>query len=406
MMLEEPFGCLDVSNCRVDIPAFCEQSADEEVAVLSGGARHKRRPRLHGLTHARSLGCAAMNVLFVANQEPDFLQDVVFHGLVSVLGADHVIDWPPVERYRIHPPPEAVLPMLYFAFPPRPAISDADAFAWADAIVLGSSRPEAMGAVRRALAIAAGRPVAFLDGEDDPYVRAILRNVDVYFKRETLLHDPARVAAMPLRRLRDLTRVESRSLDPLARRRSVATHRSRSIVPLPFGIVDTGFAPVGARDVDLAFLASPTSPERERVTNELERLKAEGLRVVMSTTRLPWAEYMQVLATSRVAISLRGLGYDTYRYWEIPYAGALLLAETPQIVIPRNFEHAREAWFAPVDSLAGSMRKLLGGDTDAIAAAGRARLMSEHSSVRRAETVLERLDAVKAKRGSPLRSPR
>ncbi|HWB22123.1 MAG TPA: glycosyltransferase [Gaiellaceae bacterium] len=140
------------------------------------------------------------------------------------------------------------------------------------------------------------------------------------------------------------------------------------------------------------------------MTSALEQLKAEGLHVALSTTRLGWSEYLDVLAASRVAISVRGLGYDTYRYWEIPYSGAVLLAETPRIVIPGNFEHGREAWFAPVGGLADSARTLVESDTQAIATAGRTKLLREHSSIRRAETVLERLDSVKARRRSSVRS--
>ena len=42
---------------------------------------------------------------------------------------------------------------------------------------------------------------------------------------------------------------------------------------------------------------------------------------------LPWADYMRLLSRSKIGVSVRGLGYDTYRYWEIPYAGALLLEQ-------------------------------------------------------------------------------
>lgn len=340
-----------------------------------------------------------MNILFVGNDEPDFLQDVVFHGLVSVLGVEAVVDWPPVARYREQPPPDAPLPMLYFGLPPRPALTDADALAGADAIVIGSLRPGSLDAARRALAAAAGRPVAFLDGEDDPYVRGIARHVDVYFKRETLLSDPLRVASMPLRRLRDRLRAGAPTQDPLIRRRTVATRRSRRIVPLPFGIVDMGFTPSEPVDTDVTFLASPTSSRRPQLVRELERMRAEGLRVRLPEgERMPWHNYLRALSRSRIAISLSGLGFDTYRYWEIPYAGALLLAETPRIVIPQNFEHGREAFFAPADELAATARTLLDTETAPVAAAGRAKLLRQHTSTNRAETVLERLEAAKSRR--------
>ena len=59
---------------------------------------------------------------------------------------------------------------------------------------------------------------------------------------------------------------------------------------------------------------------------------------------------MQLLARSRIAVSVRGLGYDTYRYWEIPYAGAL---PCPSLRNghSRQLRHGHEAVFAPVDRL-------------------------------------------------------
>ena len=109
---------------------------------------------------------------------------------------------------------------------------------------------------------------------------------------------------------------------------------------------------------------------------------------------LPWADYMRLLSRSRIGVSVRGLGYDTYRYWEIPYAGTLLLAETPQTVIPDNFVDGREAVFAPVERLAERARELLDGDTREIADAGRRKLLASHTSVQRAGTVLKRIEAL------------
>jgi hypothetical protein len=97
------------------------------------------------------------------------------------------------------------------------------------------------------------------------------------------------------------------------------------------------------------------------------------------------------MGSSRIGVSVQGLGYDTYRYWEIPYAGTLLLAETPQIVIPGNFVADHEAVFAPLKHLVSRARELLEADTKEIAGRGRERVMREHTSVQRAQTVLDRL---------------
>jgi hypothetical protein len=126
---------------------------------------------------------------------------------------------------------------------------------------------------------------------------------------------------------------------------------------------------------------------------QLERLAAEGVRVRMLAEgeQLDWHAYMSVLAASRIGLAVRGLGYDTFRYWELPAAGALLLAETPRTLIPGNFAPAREAVFARVRRLVARIPKLLDGDTESIARAGHARLLAAHTSVHRARTVLDAL---------------
>jgi hypothetical protein len=333
-----------------------------------------------------------VRVLFIANEQPDFLQDLVFHGLVSLLGESNVIDCPPVTRYRLPPPAGATFPMLWFGLPPREPVPTLDALAGADAVVIASLRGRALDEARTVLGRRPGIPVAFVDGEDDPYVRAIVGRVDVYLKRETLAGGAVRRLLVPVRRLRD-RRKDSRR-DPLERQVELATVRSRRIVPLPFGIVDCGFVPAGETRFDVTFLGSLTSPERRELRSGLERLRAEGFRVcaqIEEERPLGWREYMAALAASRIGVSVRGLGFDTYRYWEIPYAGALLLAASPGTVVPENFEDGSEAVFAPAERLVDRARELLAGDTGAIARRGREKLLRAHTSVNRAQVVLDGL---------------
>src|SRR5262249_42067209 len=151
---------------------------------------------------------------------------------------------------------------------------------------------------------------------------------------------------------------------------------------------------------DVTFLGAATDPLRGRVVEELRALKREGYDILIPDdplsendryrleTRLTWSSYMQALSASRIAVSVRGDGFDTYRYWEIPYAGAMLLSETPQTVIPDNFVNGVEAVFAEPGRLCDEARRLLESQaTEPIAAAGRAKLMSAHLSRHRAEVV-------------------
>lgn len=323
-----------------------------------------------------------MRVLFLPDTGiPDFLQDGVFHGLHALLG-DDVVEWPPLPRYRgAEPPAGERAPFLYFDLPPHPGGTLEELVEWADAIVMPSLRDGALPHVREALG---KRPTAFVDGEDHPYVRGIRSHVDLYFKREALVSAPWLRTRMPARRLYHRLSRNAYGHDPL--RRHVAVAGAGNTIPLPFGIVDVGYEPPGDDLHDVAFLVRGTSPVRARVLTALDAL---GLRVATGGD-LSWREYMDTIARSRVAISVRGLGYDTMRYWEIPYAGTALLAETPRIVIPDNFRDGEEALFAPVHELAARVEAAL-ARSDELAARGREALLARHTSVHRAQAILARL---------------
>ena len=330
-----------------------------------------------------------MRVVYLANPVCDYLQDIVYHGLVSTLGSENVLEYPPVDRYHRPPPAGTRHPQLWFDFPEpaRPPLREA--VLAADAVIIGSLRDGVRDLAADVLRIA-GRPlVAYLDGEDDSDLLAIVGHVDLYFKRELLLRGPANRLREFDRRRHD-ERVRDVPSDSLSAPAGVAWAGDPRVLPLPLGWVGP-LPPSRPKEFDVAFLHAPTSPARAMVRLQLERLAAEGVRVrlLAEGERLDWQSYMAVLAASRIGLAVRGLGYDTFRYWELPAAGALLLAETPRTVIPGNFAAGREAVFTRLRRLVARIPKLLAGDTESIARAGHARLLAAHTSIHRARTVLD-----------------
>jgi len=65
--------------------------------------------------------------------------------------------------------------------------------------------------------------------------------------------------------------------------------------------------------------------------------------------KLSYEDYFELLAQSKMALSIRGAGFDTVRYWEIVASKRLLVSETPYIHIPHNFEHGKHALFCRPD---------------------------------------------------------
>jgi hypothetical protein len=334
-----------------------------------------------------------VRIAFLANPVHDYLQDVVYHGLVGLLGSDRVVDFPPLERYHAPPPADAAYPHLWFDFPqPERERTLRAEIREADAIVIGSLRSGVRTFVDEVLALRSRPPIAFLDGEDDIFVLGVHRHVERYFKREIVLPGAASRPGEVLRRAHRLLRRGRENRDTLADPVRVARSGDRRLIPLPFAWA----GPLPERrpiEHDVAFLARPTSYVRVVIRNALERLAAEGVRVrlLAEGESLSWREYIDILRRSRIGVSVRGGGFDTYRYWEVPAAGALLLSERPQIVIPDNFVDGVEAVFDRPRHLASRIPDLLAGGTEGIAARGLARLQASHLSIHRARTVLDAL---------------
>jgi len=104
--------------------------------------------------------------------------------------------------------------------------------------------------------------------------------------------------------------------------------------------------------------------------------------------------YNRLLRGSLVAVSVRGFGWDTYRYWEIPYFGACLLSERLPITIPKNFVDGEEAvFFTGPDEFQEKLAKLLLDPQEGIriAANGKKAAMERHLSIHRARSVLTEL---------------
>ena len=106
--------------------------------------------------------------------------------------------------------------MLSFDFPRVAATDLREHVASADAIVIASLRDSVVEEVRRVLDLRGATPTAFVDGEDDPYVRAIAARVDLYFKRETLRRSIRLRARMPARRFYHRRRYAERWETPSA----------------------------------------------------------------------------------------------------------------------------------------------------------------------------------------------
>jgi len=334
-----------------------------------------------------------MKVLYCTDPQPDYLADQIYDGLRAVLGRDSVIDFPRKGLY--HPP------MSELAGPTSGAEVNVDGLASLiregriDLVVVSSTRAGAIKAWQELAGLVTLPPVVLLDGEDDRHIRDELSRslrAGLYFKRELPLNagSDARVYPLPF----SVTAAELEPLPESARDVDVsfvgrASHRNR---------VRAVRLLTEARDLRFegGIYAEPTD-RSSKLTDSWFGILAAKLRGDPpgqgSSVKLGREAYRALLARSKTALSVRGGGFDTIRYWEIAASKTPLLSEAPDIVIPHNFEQGVHAIFCRPDhkDLVEWVRRLREDEAERnrLANAAYAHVLAHHTSARRASYMLD-----------------
>ena len=311
-------------------------------------------------------------ILIITHDYSDYGMDTLYDGLCSVLGADHVVEFPwkpTLHGQRIET--AANYPCV-FDYPGEPRTVDTIVQELAtgqyDIIVFGDVVQHAYrDEVRRMLQAAPNVPVVVYDTWDNPHnlrhtALEYLGRPDVaaYFKREML----------------------------------AGCDYGENAFPLPFGYPDR-LVPATlpeTRTTDLFWAGKRIFGTRTLYLGYLERLLGRRF-----DTQYTQDEYGRVLDSARIGLSVFGFGFDTVRYWELAAHGCLLLAERPPIRIPFDFEEGVNAVF--FDDLAEMESKLTyylnhADETARLAAAGREHFLQYHTASARAEQFLGRLETL------------
>lgn len=335
-----------------------------------------------------------MKILYLDHPEADFLSAIVYTGLCELLGADNVVDYPRKKSYHgeCHR-----YPSIYTRDPGSMPWQHWDGngdgvtspFAWMQTheskewsrqevidrisefslAILASPRKyngEALAELVRVVGRGRLPPLVMMDGEDyqDILPEAIEQfRPKVFFKRELL---------------------------PKAKHSAEARFRIR-VEPCPFASpVVLPPEPV-AKDIDVLFLGGGTWPGRSEACDALRR--AFGDRFVGGVgSHRSHSEYLSTISRARVAVSVRGHGYDTLRYYEIPaMPGTLMIADRQPILRPYPFEHESSALlFDNASQLVVLAQRALDDEPwrAKLAAAGNAWLNEHHTARARARQLL------------------
>lgn len=284
-----------------------------------------------------------MKIGFISRGSPDYLTDIVLDGLIRSQGRENVsVDC------NFRSKPGAWGPYQHLCC----GIDGPEPFDIHDAEVLIAS-------VRSLDAMACWKQktgkskIAIIDGEDVGEVdKAACGFAKVYFKREYFhfVNYPANVR------------------------------------PLPFGAIPETIPESTITKHHVFYSGHDNHPFRKEI------------KAVLASMGYPHSVnqdkkgYNKAISESMIGISIRGMGWDTYRYWEVPYFGATLLTQKSPQVINGNFVDGHEAVFyeTAFDFRRKLMEMLSAVDrTEKIGVAGHKAVMERHLSIHRAKTVLE-----------------
>ncbi|ALA59909.1 glycosyltransferase [Nitrospira moscoviensis] len=356
-----------------------------------------------------------MFILFLGDQHFDYVSDPLYVGLSRLRGNDCVVDYP---YKRLYHDPEASnwymiqRPGIRYG---REEVQDLLAHKKVDLVCIASFRPDCLEEVTRLYGRVPFPPVVFIDGADDANIRhdVVSRyRPALYFKRDYIWG--------------------MRNWWPDVSRRFWHFRGDRQLfdrtIPLPVSIIPEILPSVSAcKDIDVSYTGRVSHPRRLDVTGKLSSLagvRFEGgvyaeptdrrSKLIRQGAKRLWVkltddgpvdrsvvekkkapqQYYQEIARSKIAVHIRGGGLTpSPRYYEIPLLGTLLLSDTPESVVPDNFENGRHAVFFRNDlkDLEPLVRHYLSADNEReeISRAGREHALKHHTCERRAEYFLD-----------------
>jgi hypothetical protein len=157
------------------------------------------------------------------------------------------------------------------------------------------------------------------------------------------------------------------------------------------------------KDIDIFISMSNTSPFRKMYIDEIIKISKQNnykTKIFFGDKELLFYDtYEELLSRSKVSLSVEGVGYDTFRYWEIPaHRTAMLSTDISKFIrIPNNFIDRKEAYFFKNKTeLKVALEDLLDNKKwEDIAEKGFKKYNNHHTPLKRIEKVLNIVENVK-----------
>lgn len=179
-------------------------------------------------------------------------------------------------------------------------------------------------------------------------------------------------------------------------------------IPLPMALPEEIFNWISSYDAlpkkySIGFLGSTHDGRRRALIENLARWYPDGLysASVVPSPSNPFPEgryarddYYRELQQCRFVLSLEGAGFDTFRFWENAACNAVHVAQRMPLFIPNDFENNRSiVRFATTDHLRAAIDRILAekDDFQELVINGRLNLTNFHFTTSRARYLLDRI---------------
>lgn len=330
-------------------------------------------------------------VIILVHPEADFQESFLVMGLVELLGEENVILYPPKYSYygQVHrypgitdPTKEGVTGPFEF-FKPLKKSPEIDGFELfkqlktCDLIVM-TTRATSIKTYRELLELREQSPdiklppMIMVDSEDHQFLRTDLIQQfgpKVYFKRE-LVEEHERVYG-------------DTKIFPLPMSsyvwRSIFADEAQSWINQP-------------KEYNLTCVVGNTHPYRHEVITALKNANfPKSFIGIDGDVRTNTKEFLQRIALSKIAVSIRGHGQDTVRRWEIPSFKTLLLTDVLSIQDPYPYCHYTHCIYyrTPEECVTKAKHFLLSDNYRDIARNGFLHTSRYHSTKARAAFMLD-----------------
>lgn len=323
-----------------------------------------------------------MKVLFIGSKSYDYMQDIVYSGLIKNLGFKNVIEYNWNKKYHI-PYKKYPKNLGYFKHSLHRSIHFNSRNY--DAVILAATKPDSFKSyIKLAPIISRNIPVVLIDGGDRPELGGDLDRLG-----EPTLFTKAR-------EIRDFDFVFKREM-------KINISYEKNVLPLTFGFNLTRLPNNLQKEnkYDVAFWAGESHPIRSKAFDLLKNnfdcdINGTTKGVDLEKFSRKGMFYLEELSACKINLSLRGGGFDTLRYWEIPAVGSMLLSEPADIIIENDFIDNKHAVFCDptVDDLIDLCKYYLKEDNkrEKITAQGKSHLEKYHTDINRANYILKQLN--------------